>query len=176
MNYFELIGQRYSYRGNYTSKKIPRQDLNLILSAGLNAPSGCNAQTTEFVVIDDTAKIQRISEILGKDNISSASAIILSIINKTPKNVYGDMSFEIEDSAAAVMSMLLAITELGYASVWIDGQLRRDNNAEKIGELIALPPEKKVEILLPVGEAAAPAHQPKKKGEEERVSFNSYSL
>ena len=48
MDYFELTKQRYSYRANYTSKKITRQDLKLILSAALNAPSGCNAQTTEF--------------------------------------------------------------------------------------------------------------------------------
>ena len=35
-------------------KKIPGEEyINLILEAGLWAPSSCNRQTTEFIVIED---------------------------------------------------------------------------------------------------------------------------
>ncbi len=158
------------------SKKIPIQDIKLILSAALNAPSGCNGQSTEFVVVTDADKINTIAEILGKKSFAGASAIILCIVNKIPTPVVYGMSFELEDCSAAVMSMLLGISELGYASVWIDGLLRRDGNAQKVAELINLPEDKCVQVLLPVGEPEAIGSQPEKKGEAERVSFNTYSL
>ncbi len=176
MEYFELNKKRHSYRGNYTSKKTSVQDIKLILSAALSAPTGMNAQSTQFVVVDEEDKINQISDILGKKNVAGASAIILCIINKIPKSVTGDLNFEIEDCSAAVMSMLLAITDLGYASVWIDGLLRRDNIASKIAKIIDLPDDKLIQVLLPVGEAAEQGEQPPKKAENERVSFNKYSL
>ena len=177
MDYFELIQQRCSYRGNYTAKKISKQDIKLILSAALCAPTGMNAQSTEFVVVDDDVKVKEIGAILEKSYVREASAIILCIVNKTPIPVNSlGLSFEIEDCSAAVMSMLLAITELGYASVWLDGVLKRDDNAEKIATIIELPSNKQVQIILPIGEPAQNAHQPVKKTEAERVSFNSYGV
>ncbi len=176
MNYFDLIEQRCSYRGNYTEKKIPVQDINLILAAALLSPTGMNAQSTEFVVVDDQNKIDKIAAILEKPKFAGASAVILCIVNIEHIPVVGDLSFEIEDCSAAVMSMLYAITDLGYATVWIDGLLKRNNNAENIGEVVALPDNKRVQILLPVGEPAESAKQPKKKGMAERVSFNTYEL
>ncbi len=177
MNYFKLIQQRCSYRGNYTGKKISKQDIKSILSAALFAPTGMNAQSTEFVVVDDGFKIKEIGDILGKSYVKEASAIILCIINKIHKPVNNlGLSFEIEDCSAAVMSMLLAITELGYASVWLDGVLKRDDNAEKIAKIIELPDNKHVQVILPIGEPAKSMQQPVKKAEEERVSFNSYGF
>ena len=177
MNYFDLIKQRCSYRGNYTAKKIPKQDLKLILSAALCAPTGMNAQSTEFVVVDDADKVVKIGETLEKKYVVDASAIIICIVNKTPQPVNSNgLSFEIEDCSAAVMSMLLAITELGYASVWLDGVLKRNNYADKISKIIDLPDNKKIQIILPIGEPAIVSHQPVKKSEAERVSYNSYNL
>lgn len=177
MNYFELIQQRCSYRGNYTEKKISKQDIKLILSAALSAPTGMNAQSTEFVVVDEGVKVNKIGDILEKSYVREASAIILCIVNKTPIPVNNlGLSFEIEDCSAAVMSMLLAVTELGYASVWLDGVLRRNDNAGKIAQIIKLPSNKQVQIILPIGEPAKNAHQPVKKTEAERVSFNSYGI
>ena len=49
MDVFEAIGKRYSYRGGFQPRAIPREDLSKIVQAGLQAPSGCNAQTTAFV-------------------------------------------------------------------------------------------------------------------------------
>ena len=40
------------------------------------------------------------------------------------------MSFGAEDCAAAVANMLLAITAVGYATVWTDGALRREVEAK----------------------------------------------
>ena len=47
--------------------------------------------------------------------------------------------------------MLLAVTALGYATVWLDGALRKDGLAERIGEVLNVPKDKIVRILLPLG-------------------------
>jgi nitroreductase len=71
--------------------------------------------------------------------------------------------------------MLLAITGLGYASVWIDGWLRVEQRAKKIAELIKLPSGKKVQILLPVGRPLENGPRKEKKPFEQRAWFNSYA-
>jgi nitroreductase len=70
--------------------------------------------------------------------------------------------------------MLLSITALGYASVWIDGWLRLEGRAEKIGELIGLPKGKIVRIILPIGIPEDEYRQPQKKPFKERAWFNKY--
>jgi hypothetical protein len=70
--------------------------------------------------------------------------------------------------------MLLAITALGYASVWLDGVLRRDGVAAQINRLLAVPPGKGVRILLPVGVAATPGEQREKLPFGNRAWFNRH--
>ncbi|MBO7348634.1 MAG: nitroreductase family protein, partial [Spirochaetales bacterium] len=49
----ELILKRHSYRGKYKPTPVPKEDLKLIMEAGLAAPSGCNKQTTSLIAVDD---------------------------------------------------------------------------------------------------------------------------
>ena len=63
MNVLEAIGCRHSYRGKYKDTPVPREDLQKIMQAGLDAPSGCNKQTASLIAIDDPeilAKIHRV--------------------------------------------------------------------------------------------------------------------
>jgi nitroreductase len=80
----------------------------------------------------------------------------------------------VEDSAAAVENMLLAITALGYATVWIDGWLRLQGHADQVGQLLGLPAGKVVRILLPIGVPAEAWPQKEKLPFEQRAWFNRY--
>ncbi|MCK4343353.1 MAG: nitroreductase family protein [Phycisphaerae bacterium] len=53
MDVFEAIAKRHSYRGPFKDQPVPRADLQRIVQAGLQAPSGKNAQTTTFVIVDE---------------------------------------------------------------------------------------------------------------------------
>ena len=46
---------------------LPREDLARIVQAGLQAPSGCNAQSTTFVILDDPDLIARRWRSAGPD-------------------------------------------------------------------------------------------------------------
>lgn len=175
MELFDAIKNRHSYRGRFKDTPIKQEDLIKILEAGLMAPSGCNAQTTEFVVINEPDLVSKIN-LMHEANkaMQQAKAYIACIVDKDPAAVYEEMSFQIEDCSAAVENILLAITSLGYATVWIDGWLRIDKRAERVAELINLPSFKKIQVLLPVGMPSESLSSPKKKSFDERVFFNSY--
>jgi len=175
MEFFEVVKKRQSYRGGFESKPIPREDLKKIVQAGLDAPSGKNAQTTQFVIVDDAKLVRTIAAMHPTNKaVQQAQAYIACIIDRHPEPVFEGMSFQVEDCAAAVENMLLAITAMGYASVWIDGWLRLNNRAETIGGLLGLPAGKTLQILLPVGVPSETMPRPAKKPFDQRAWFNAY--
>jgi nitroreductase len=175
MDLFEAIKKRHSYRGAFSDAPVPREDFQKIVQAGLDAPSGKNCQTTRFVIVDNPALLEQISQMHPANKaMQQAKGFIACIIDKQPEAVYEGLEFQVEDCAAAVENMLLAITAMGYASVWVDGWLRRDGRNEKIAALVGAPDSKIVRILLPIGVPAEEYKQPKKMPFEERAWFNSY--
>ncbi len=175
MEVFEAFRKRHSYRYGYTDQDVSREDLVRIVEAGMLAPSGKNCQTTEFVIIDDKNTIKEISQMHPSNQaMQQAKAYIACIVNKEPPAVYEGLAFEIEDCAAATENMLLAITALGYASVWVDGWIRDPQRNKKISDLIGLSDSKVIRIILPIGVAAKEVSQPPKKDFTQRAWFNSY--
>lgn len=172
MDVFDAIQKRHSYRGGFTDDPVPREDLRRIVQAGVQAPSGCNAQTTSFVIVDTPETISAIGEIVDKPVIRAAKAIIACVVDH--RDVYHGMSFGAEDCAAAVENMLLAITALGYATVWIDGALRSDGRAERVRPLLDIPEDRELRIILPIGVPTETCSQKKKHPFEERAWFNTY--
>ncbi|MDD4278695.1 hypothetical protein GX645_04855 [Candidatus Sumerlaeota bacterium] len=170
-----IFYSRHSYRGAFSDKEVTRDILKQIVDAGLAAPSGCNKQTTSFVVIDDKVIVEKIRQRHQTNKaVQTAQAFICCIIDKNPPPAYHEFSFAVEDCAAATENMLLCISSLGLGSVWIDGWLRLDNNSEVIGQYINLPTEKQIRILLPIGYPAEPITAREKLPFDDRAWFNSY--
>jgi nitroreductase len=172
MDIFEAIAKRYSYRGEFTSAPVPRSDLHKIVQAGIQAPSGCNEQVVSFVIIDNAQLLEQISRIIVKPVCATARAMIACVMDPRPVNQ--GLSFAVEDCAAAVENMLLAITALGYAGLWLDGVLRHENRAAQIGELIGVPTDKILKIIIPIGVAATPGMQREKLAFNQRAWFNRW--
>jgi nitroreductase len=172
MDLFEAIGKRYSYRGCFTAAPVPRADLVKIVQAGIQAPSGKNEQVVSMVIVDDPQLLGEVARILDRPVANSAKAMIVCATD--PRPVYEGISFAVEDCAAAVENMWLAITALGYGSVWLDGVLRWDNKAQRIGQLLGIPSSMTVRIVLPIGVAAEPGVQKEKLPFDRRAWFNRY--
>jgi nitroreductase len=172
MDVFEAAARRYSYRGDFTDAPVPREDLIKIVLAGIHAPSGRNEQTTSFVIVDDPELLGQIAEIVDRPVCRSAKAVIACVID--PRLVAGGHSYAVEDCAAAVENMLLATTALGYATVWLDGVLRAEDKAARISRLLAVPENKAVRVVLPLGVAVNPGTQKEKLPFEKRAWFNRY--
>ena len=172
MDLFEAIEKRYSYRQGFGDAVVPRDDLRKIVQAGIRAPSAKNEQVASFVIVDDPELLRQIAEIVDKPVCRSAKAMIVCVAD--PRPVLGEISFAAEDCAAAVENMLLAVTALGYATVWLDGVLRFEDKAARIGELLGVPAGRVVRIVLPIGVAAEPGTQKEKLPFEQRAWFNRY--
>lgn len=173
MDVFESFAKRHSYRGAFKPVPVPEADLWKIAEAGVRAPSGCNKQTTHICVVNDPAKLQAIAALLPRTVVKTAQAILVVVTDNRP--AYADMSFEPQDYGAAVENMLLAVTALGYATVWLDGVLHHDRIAEKIADLIALKDREHftVSVILPLGVPERAGTQNTRVPIGERVTFNT---
>jgi len=112
MDLFEAIAKRHSYRGEFTDAQVPRKDLQKIVQAGIQAPSAKNEQVVTFVAVDEPRLLQQIVEIVDNRPVCrTAKAMIACVVD--PRPVLGDVSYAVEDCAAAVENILLAITASG---------------------------------------------------------------
>lgn len=176
MDVFEAIRKRHSYRGPYEQDTpVPRDDLRMIVEAGMRAPSGMDRQTTEFVIVHDEELVKTIRDMNDRNMaMQQAVAYIACLVDKDIAPSSKGMSFDVEDCAAAVENMLLAITALGYASVWVDGWLRGDNRGDTIAGMLGAPETKTVRVILPVGKPIEKWLQKEKKPFDQRAWFNAY--
>ena len=174
MNIFDAISQRATYRGPYKNVKIPRENLEKIVQAAIDAPSGCNAQTTSFIIVDDEKTMKDLSEIMPKGGMDTATAAIVVLADRTP--AYDDVSFYKEDYSAAVQNIYLAATALGYATCWLDGVLRRDDVNTKISNLLGVPEDILTCVLLPIGVPEKEVKLKPKKAFGQRASYNKYTI
>jgi nitroreductase len=170
MDLFDAINTRYSYRGAFTDAPIPEADLRCILESAIRAPSACNKQGPRFVVVRDPDVLAAIAQVVDRPVVHTAKAIVLLLADHC--EVYRGFEFGAEDCAAAAQNMLLAITALGYASVWLDGALRCDDVADQLAVLLQVPSHLRVRILLPIGVPAEPGQPTDRLPIEERVWFD----
>jgi len=173
MDTFNVIKNRYSFRGSYQNTPVSREDLKKILEAGLAAPSGCNKQTTSLIGIDDPQILSSISNLLNKNGFKGGipPAGICVLTQRIPG--YADIYFNIQDYSAAIENMLLAITALGFASCWIEGQITESYDTQKgMADLLNIPAGFTVVGYLPVGIAKNEGKRPIYKSFEERAWFN----
>jgi nitroreductase/GNAT superfamily N-acetyltransferase len=170
----DTIAVRHSYRGKFSTDPVPREDLMTIANAGINAPSGCNKQTTDLVVVDDPKTLDAIKAVIDPPVAQTAPAFIVVLTRRI--NAYRDRCFAIQDYSAAIENMLLAIVELGYQSCWYEGHITDDDRiCDKIAAILGVPDEYDVVCVLPVGKAIDEFHAPSKKSFSERVKFNHFS-
>ena len=172
MELFEAIAKRHSYRGPYTDQPVTQEDLNRILTAGIQAPSGYNTQTTSYVVVTDPALRQQIAQ-LHPVPVMQTAPVMLIALSESVDTHFG-LRFEIEDYAASVENVLLAITALGYAGVWIDGMMKRDGIGAAIGRILNVPAGKTVRCVIPIGVPEQSVVQKEKKPLAERVHYNAF--
>ena len=173
MNTMEAIRTRRSYRGRFESTPVPREHLKQILEAGWHAPSGCNKQTTSFIAVDDPAVLKQLHAVIDPPVGETAPAMICVLTQKII--AYRDRTYYIQDYAAAIENMLLAITELGYASCWIEGHITDvDRIGDKMARILGVPEDYELVCFLPVGIPADEIRAVKKKDFSQRAWLNGF--
>ncbi len=144
MKFQNLVHKRRSVR-KFTPSDIDDETLVRIVEAGRVAPTGMNVQDREFIIIQDKETLTQLEAKVQKGFVNAAAAV--GIIMKPKGTDYWK-----EDAAAAAQSMLLAIVDEGYDSVWVEGTLLRQEEWAKT--LLSIPDDHRLYVLLPIGKPA----------------------
>lgn len=173
MQTLDAIIARRSYRGKYLPDPVPREHLIAIMEAGLRAPSGCNKQTVNLIAVDDPEVLAKLHAVIDPPIGTTAPAMICVLTR--PIVAYRDRIFNVQDYAAAIENMLLAIADLGYESCWIEGHVTDvDRIGDQMARILGVPEEYELVCFLPVGRGAEDVKLPRKLPLESRYSFNAF--
>jgi nitroreductase len=102
----------------FTDESISPEALDLLLQAGMSAPSAMNSQPWEFVVVTEHDQLAKLREILPFGKFHVPAAIIVCGSPRAARNPSGLM-FWVQDCSAAAENILVAATDLGLGSCWI---------------------------------------------------------
>ena len=175
MTTLDVISARRSYRGKYLPTPVPREHLTAIMQAGLDAPSGCNKQTTSFIAIDDPEVLRKVHSVIDPPLGETAPAMICVLTQHIV--AYRDRTFFVQDYSAAIENMLLAIADLGYASCWIEGHVTdADRIGDKMAQILGVPEDYHLIAYLPVGIPADQIPTIRKKPMSERAWINGFGI
>ena len=166
MDLFEAISSRRSVR-KFQLDPVPRDVLQQIIATGIEAPTGCNKQYKQYVIVDDPEVMDRIRPLSQAIDGAPAAIVLLVEPKGTP---YGE--FWIQDASAAMQNMLLAAVALGYAACWVEGAIRKCEG--ELREILAVPENLRIWSLLPVGKPGQQPARPPKSDAPEVTHHNRY--
>lgn len=152
-DFFDVVMNRRSLRTYGMPLKI--HDINIIVKCGMIAPSSCNRQPLEILIINAKSKIKKIAEIKKQDFISESNTLIIPLADKrvypTPNknNISSFYYFLFSDMGAAIQNMLLASEKLNIAMCWVNLATTVERN--KIKNLLEIPLHFIPIALLPCG-------------------------
>lgn len=133
------IFNRRSIR-KYQDKKIPDEDIKLILKAGMSAPSAMNEKPWQFIVIDDKTLMNSITEYQQYSQMLKEASHAIMVCCDTAKPIpYLDKMW-VQDCSAATENMLIMAQHLGIGNVWL-GVYGLDQVVVDLKELFKLPEE-----------------------------------
>ncbi|MEN8153516.1 MAG: nitroreductase family protein [Acidobacteriota bacterium] len=129
MEFMELVKKRYSCR-KYLEKPVEREKVEKCIETARLAPSACNSQPWNFIVVDDKEKVASLSAaavsgIYGAPKLMSESPVLIfvtagrgSFISKIGGKVR-DTKFYLIDIGIASEHLVLQAAELGLGTCYI---------------------------------------------------------
>ena len=109
------IQTRRSVR-KYTEQSIDEEKLDTILRAGMASPTAGNSQSWRFVVVDDKKLLASIASLSPYAAMAASAPMAVVVCADLKAEKYP--GFWVQDCAAAMQNMLLAVHVLGLGGVW----------------------------------------------------------
>lgn len=115
------IFTRRSIRSFIKEKKVEQEKIDILLRAAMQAPSACNKQPWEFLVLDDEKIIDSIAPIDKHYVLAAKAPLVIIVLGNEEKTYRGEngLAWYPQDLSASIQNILLQAAELGLGSVWI---------------------------------------------------------
>ena len=175
----ETIKSRRSIR-SFKPDAIPRTDLDVVLDAGIWAPSGMNAQAWHFTAITKRDLIERLNALIKESLRSSIDERLRAMVERAQADFYYGApvvviaSGEVEsptiapDCALGLQNMMLAAASLGLGSCWVHAPTRLADGPKTMAlrAELGIPDNHAIfgSMALGYAEGHAPAPPPRKAG------------
>jgi nitroreductase len=120
MKFIELAKKRVSIR-SYKPEPVSDELLNEVLEAGRLAPTACNIQPFQFVVVRTKKNLATLAEGYPGDWFTEAPTVIAicTTPSKAWKRKYDERTLVDVDAAIAADHMTLAAADIGLGTCWV---------------------------------------------------------
>lgn len=168
----ETIFNRKSVR-RYTDKAVSKEQLKLLVRAGMAAPTARNRQPWAFVVVTDRAVLDQLAEELPYAKMLKNASAAIAVCGDMTKAFEGDARmYWVQDCSAATQNILLAAESMGLGAVWtgVHPIAEREKSVVKVLQLPShIVPLNVIVIGYPQGD-----EEPKDKWNEELIRWEKW--
>ena len=148
MEFKEVVKARYSCK-KYSDRQVEKEKLEAILNAGRLAPTAKNLQEQHIYVVQSP-------EVLAKvDSVTpcryGAPTVLVVAFDSTNVFTYpgGKRDSGVEDATIVATHMILAAADEGVDSCWVNFL-----DPEKMAEVLGLPENEEILMIMDLGYAA----------------------
>ncbi len=159
--FYNLVVNRFSCR-KYTPAPVSRDKVLALLDAARLAPSACNRQPWQFVVVDSQQQRDKITACYSRDWVTPVQTFIVAcgVHDEAWKRADGKDHTDV-DVAIAVEHICLAAASLGLGTCWIC-----NFDVAGVTEALNLPDGVEPIAIIPVGYPDPELTVPEKKRKE----------
>jgi nitroreductase len=158
MEVLEAIITRRSIR-KYTGERVTDAQVELLLKAGMYAPSAVNKQPWHFIVFRDRKVIEEIIKIHPNGRMLKDSDVAILVC--FDENLQHDVGYGPVDCSNATQNILLAAHGTGLGAVWV-GIYPRENRIKGVHRLFNLPGHIKPFSIISIGYPAEEKELPER--------------
>lgn len=167
-----MIFRRTSIR-NYANQQVTKEQIEMLLRAGMAAPSAKNVQPWEFIVIQNKETLSKIAEFHPYASMLKEAPLAIVVCgNESKINIGGIEEIWPQDCAAATQNILLEATELGLGGVWV-GVYTKNDIMKYLAELLILPKYVIPFSIIPIGYPQGEV-QPKDKFNPQNIHWEKW--
>lgn len=171
-NAIETIMTRTSIR-SFTDRAVSADTIEMLLRAGMAAPTAVNKQPWHFVVVNDRAKLDELGGNGRQSQMWKESPLAIVVCGDMEKAVEGPaQAFWIQDCSAATENILLAAHALGLGAVWT-GCYPMEERIANVSHVLNLP-ENIIPLCVIVMGYPNESPAPKDKWKPENVTYNAF--
>lgn len=162
----KTIFSRKSVR-KYLSEPVEKEKIDLLLKAGMAAPSGKDIRPWELVVVDDRVALDIMADCLPYAKMLKDVSLAIVVCGDITKSSYWYI-----DCSAVAQNILLAAEALGLGAVWTAAYPYKER-MEVVRKYTDLPENVEALCIIPVGYPAKP-YTPRDKWDESKIHYNKW--
>jgi len=111
-----------------------------LLEAAMAAPSAVCKDPWRFVVVRDRQTLEALAGVLSNGQMLRSAALAIAVCGDVEAAHDRQLSYLLQDCAAAIENLLLAAHAFGLGACWL-GVHPRENRISRVREILGIPPE-----------------------------------